>query len=82
MGKLVVDVGGQKVDAEAVEFSPLAEPWSQYQLADGTVVKIKLVVSEILQLGIKDPVTGQPQYLIKSSNVASVEPSRPKVGIN
>ena len=82
MAKFAVDIGGQKIGAETVEFTSTSEPWSSYQLKDGTTVKIKLVVSEVLKLDKTDPVTGFPQYLIKSSNVASIEPPRPKEGIN
>lgn len=59
-------------------YKPLDEPWSSYRLEDGSVVKVKIVVSDVFKLPIPDPVTGLPQYLVRSSNVMSVEPPEPQ----
>ena len=72
--KVKVNINGTMIDAEPMTFNSMAEPWSSYQLPDGTTIKLKLVVSSILKLPTLDPVTGLPQFLIQSTNVASVEP--------
>ena len=56
-----------------VDFEVVEEPWATYQLRDGTVIKIKLVASEVVQTGKVDA-NGDPQYVVKSSNVMSVQP--------
>ena len=43
-----VEYKGQKVEAENLDFTTITEEWNQYQLADGTVIKVKLVVGKIL----------------------------------
>lgn len=53
----------------------IEEPWSTYKLDDGTIVKIKLIVSDVYKFPQPDPATGLPQFLVTSSNVMTVEPS-------
>ncbi len=64
---------GQEVDATEVEFHTRKEDWNEYQLTDGTVIKMKLVVSEILRIeGFFDN-EGNPVYHIKSTNLPVVK---------
>ncbi len=77
MRNVKVNLGGQAVEAEAMEFKPVEEQWSRYRLEDGTVVKLKLVVSDVFKLPTVDPVTGLPQLMVRSSNIMSVEPPEP-----
>ena len=69
-----LNLGGKTVDSERMEFKQLDEAWSSYRLEDGTIVKIKVVAAEVYKLPGVDPLTGAPQYLVKSSNVLAVEP--------
>lgn len=69
-----LNIGGQKVDAEKMDFNTLSDAWSSIRLEDGTVIKIKVVASEVYRIPGVDPLTGAPQFLVKSSNVLSVEP--------
>ena len=41
---------GKQVKAKELEFNILKEDWSQYALADGTVVKLRTTVMKILQI--------------------------------
>lgn len=72
--KIKMNLGGNVVEAEKMEFKPIEENWSLYRLEDGTVVRIKLIVSDVFKLPGNDPLTGMPQLLVKSTNVMSVEP--------
>ena len=69
-----LNLGGKAVEAERIDFKPIDENWSLYRLEDGTVLKLRLIVSEIFKLPGSDPLTGMPQFLAKSSNVMAVEP--------
>jgi hypothetical protein len=83
--KVRMNIGGQVVEAEKVDYKPIEEPWSLYRLEDGTTVKLKLVVSEVFRLPHPDPVTGLPQLMVRSSNIISVEPPQiplPKKEVN
>lgn len=79
MSKIRVNVGGQAMEAETVGHKPIEEPWSLYRLDDGSVIKLKTVVSDVFRLAQPDPLTGLPQYIVRSSNVMSVEPPEPPV---
>lgn len=69
-----LNLGGKMVDAEKMEFKLLDEAWSAYRLEDGTIIKIKVIASEIFKLPGTDPLTGAPQVLVKSTNVVVAEP--------
>lgn len=72
--KVRMNIGNQSVEAEAMEFTPIDEQWSRYRLEDGTIVKLKVVTSDIFKLPQPDPITGLPQLVVRSSNIMSVEP--------
>ena len=63
---------GKQEKCERIAFEPLEEPWARYRLADGTVIRIKLVASDVLRLDRKAP-TGEPLYVVKSGNILAVE---------
>jgi len=67
-----VNFQGREVDATEIEFQTRKEDWNEYQLMDGSVVKMKLVVSAIFRIeGLYDN-ERNPVYQIKSGNVAAV----------
>jgi hypothetical protein len=76
--KIKMNIGGQAVEVEKMDFKAIEEAWSIIKLSDGTIVKIKLVVSDVFKLPQPDPLTNLPQLLVKSTNVMSVEPPMAK----
>lgn len=76
--KIKMNLGGNVIEAEKMDFKQIEENWSLYRLEDGTIVKIKLIVSDVFKLPGNDPLTGMPQLLVKSTNVMSVEPAAAK----
>jgi hypothetical protein len=63
---------GRDVQATVLTFRGSDEPWTEYLVDDGTVIRIKIVATEVLRLdGEYDP-TGNPQYLVQTSNVMAV----------
>lgn len=69
---------GRKPNGEEIFGIPVTptgtqEYWSTYILEDGSQIKIKTVVHEILRVdGQYDP-EGNPVYLVKSQQVVSVD---------
>jgi hypothetical protein len=61
---------GEMVPAEEMDFEPLRETWNEYRVADGSLLRLKVVVSKILRLEKRNP-QGEPIYLITSTNVVS-----------
>ncbi len=64
--------GGLQVEGEPVDFKPIEEPWARYQLLDGTIVRLKIVASDIIRSSEKDT-TGAPIFFVRSSNVVAVD---------
>ncbi len=63
---------GQEFEGTAMPFRAGAEHWNEYLLDDGTVVRVKLVATEVVRLdGQYDPM-GNPAYVVFSTNVTHV----------
>lgn len=54
------------------EFDIEFESWTKLKLRDGTVLELKPMVSRILKTTAKNELTGEPIYIILSSNVTRV----------
>jgi len=77
--RVKVNLGGELVDAVRVGFTPIREEWNEYKLDDGTILKIKLVLVDVLRTEKHDPITGDPHYIAKSVNiVTAIVPSELK----
>ena len=63
---------GRHVDATVMTFRSAGEHWNEYLVDDGTVIKIKLVATEILRLDSEYDPAGNPIYVVQSQNVLSV----------
>jgi len=65
--------GGEEVEAEVVGFRAAGEYWNEYLLDDGTVFKIKLVVTEIARVTGQYDAKGDPVYLATHTQVTAVD---------
>ena len=65
--------GGQELEAEVVGFRSTGEHWNEYLLDDGTVFRIKLVVTEIARLTESYDANGDPIYLATHTQVTAVD---------
>ena len=54
--------------AKEIDFSEEKEFWNEYKLADGTTLKVKLVLRGVKRLNQYEP-DGTPIYAINSMNV-------------
>lgn len=63
---------GRKVEATNVDFKTEKEVWNEYTLEDGSILKLKTIVSTIIRTEDYDP-TGNPVYLIRSTNISRVK---------
>ena len=70
-----VRIGNEDVDASEMPFQNVAEHWNEYLVNDGSVLRLKSVVTEILRIDGRFDADGNPQYLIKSAQVVSVSGS-------
>lgn len=63
---------GPPTEVIDVPFRAGSEEWCEYLVDDGTVVRIRLIVTDILRVVDSYDAQGQPNYLIQSSNVTSI----------
>jgi hypothetical protein len=66
-----VQYQGKQVEGKSVEFLTRKEDFNEYQLTDGKILKIKMVVTRIIKLEEEKAPDGNPIYLIQSQNVVA-----------
>ena len=66
-----VSYQGRQVEGKSVDFLTRKEDFNEYQLTDGKVLKIKMVVTRIIRLEEERAPDGNPIYLIQSQNVVA-----------
>lgn len=69
-----VDWQGKSYDGESLAFEAVKEPWAEYSLEDGSVVRVRVVVSEIVRTGVKTP-SGDPLIVVKMSPLVAYKPA-------
>jgi hypothetical protein len=70
-----VQLGDRTLDAIEMPVSGATEHWNEYLLHDGSVIKLKTVVTEILKVDGEFDAEGNPQYLLKSTQIVALSPS-------
>jgi hypothetical protein len=66
---------GREIDVIEMPFQTGAEHWNEYVVNDGTVIRLKTVVTDVLKVEGQFDASGNPAYYLKSSQVVSVSPS-------
>ena len=66
---------GSTVDGIEMDFKTLREEWNEYEISDGSTVRLKVIVTNIVRLKDKFDPVGNPIYLVRSSNVLSISAS-------
>ncbi len=62
---------GRQVEGKPVEFLARKEDFNEYQLTDGKILRIKMVVTRIIRLEAETAPDGSPVYLIQSQNIVA-----------
>ena len=70
--KIPTPPDGQLRDAELVEVKEAREPTNVYDLADGSVLSLRTVVTEIWRVDGVFDAEGNPQYITRSGNITTV----------
>lgn len=60
---------GKDHDVTPVGFQNAREYWNEYLLDDGTIIRLKLVATEVLRVEDMRDQNGNPVYVVKSTNV-------------
>lgn len=62
---------GREVEGRPVDFLTRKEEFNEYQLEDGKILRIKMVVTRIIRLEGEKAPDGNPVYLIQSQNIVA-----------
>ena len=68
---------GRDVDGDDVSFSIVKEDWNTYQLHDGTEIRVRLIVHQVVKIPDEVDEQGNPVYVVRSNNVLIVKPTEP-----
>lgn len=60
-----------------VEVLSAKEAWSEYWLADGTVLRVKPIMIDVSRVAEAQTADGDPVYNMRSTLVTDVRPARP-----
>jgi hypothetical protein len=71
MAQRKINLGGKEYAAEIIEFETEREGWNSYILHDGTMLKLKAVVSDIIRVEGAYAPNGDPLYMVQSSNIVT-----------
>lgn len=70
--KITMGPGGPSKDAELVDVQQSSEQWNQYLLGDGSVIRLKVVVTEVWRILDEYDQEGNPAYVVRSRNVLTI----------
>ncbi len=62
---------GELMEVTEIGHRSSGEHWNEYLLDDGTVARVKLIVTNIYRLDDTVNEIGEPVYVVQSSNVVS-----------
>jgi hypothetical protein len=63
---------GREAEATVMPFQAGGEHWNEYMVDDGSVLRLKVVVTEVVRIdGEYDP-QGNPVYMTQSANIVTV----------
>ena len=65
----IINWQGKPVDAVAVKFKSVREDWNEYQLDDGSTVRMKTIVSDVVRIPDEYDAENNPVYVVKSTNM-------------
>ncbi len=72
MVKVVSPLSQREVEAVNVDFEAKAEPWASYELSDGSILKVRTVVSGVQRLEGEHDQGGNPMYMVQSATMVRV----------
>ena len=66
--KVKFKLGNEEVDAWDVPIEESLERWTEIKLEDGSVLRLKAVVSNVFRIEGKTDDQGNPMYAVRSTN--------------
>lgn len=70
--KVKIIYEGKELEGEQLEFEGEKESWNKYTTEDGSIIKLKVVVSKIIRTNLYNP-NGDPIYVVNSTNLVDAD---------
>ena len=70
--KKVPGPDGQMVEGTELSFQSGGEHWNEYMVDDGSVIRLKTIVTDVVRIDGMFDQQGNPIYLVQSTNVMAV----------
>ena len=72
MGRPIkIEYLGKQVEGEDLEFDSIKEGWDEFKTEDGTIVKVKLYVSNVIRAKDLKTESGEPLYIVKHGTIVT-----------
>jgi hypothetical protein len=71
----------QDIDVVDVEFKPVVEHFNEYELGDGSLIKVKAVATSIMRIHNQFTTDGDPIYIVITSPATRVTKSGLKADV-
>ena len=68
MKRVELKLGDKTIEGTLVDFETVREEYNSYKLSDGSTIRMKTVVTNIIRTEEFTP-TGEPVYIVNSQNV-------------
>ena len=60
---------GKQVEAISINFKGIREEWNEYDLEDGSTLRMKTIVSDVVRVPDEYDNENNPVYVVKSTNM-------------
>ena len=68
-----IKFGGKTIEADEIEVLTESEKWNEYQLANGEVLSVKVILVKVLKArGERNP-DGTELYIVNTQNIVKVK---------
>ena len=71
--KIPLGPDGEMKEVTVLNFNPTAEHWTEVFVDDGTVIKLKLVITDVYRVDGEYDAEGNPVYSVRSQNILRVD---------
>ena len=68
----VINWRGKSVEATPVKFRNVREEWNEYDLEDGSAIRMKTIVSDVVRVPDEYDQENNPVYVVRSTNMVVV----------
>lgn len=69
---------GEVATATDLGFTPFKEQWDELEVEDGTRIRLRTIVTEVLRLDEVRDDEGNPVFMIQTQTIVRIDPPSPR----